>query len=71
MTSLLIGLYLAFGLGFYIGMSVKDPTGFLQANPAGLIRGLILGFIVWPVGLIFSVYLAIEELNEYCSKLED
>ena len=70
MTSLLIGLYLAFGLGFYIGMSVKDPTGFIKADAASLLRGLILAFIAWPVGLIFSVYLAIEELNEYCSKIE-
>ena len=64
MTSLLIGLYLAFGLGFYIGMSV------IKADAASLLRGLILAFIAWPVGLIFSVYLAIEELNEYCSKIE-
>lgn len=55
----MIGLYFAFGLGFYIGLAVKDPHGFVDASAAALIRGLLLGIVFWPIGLIVQVVFAL------------
>jgi hypothetical protein len=47
--------YLVFGIGFYIGAAIKDPQGFSDADAASLIRGLIIGILFWPIGLIIQL----------------
>lgn len=59
----MIGLYFAFGVGFYLGLAVKDPKGFTDADAASLIRGLLLGIVFWPIGLIVQIIFALGELN--------
>lgn len=56
--------YLAFGLGFYIGLALKNPEGFIKADAASLVRGLIIGILIWPIGVIVETVWAIQRLNE-------
>jgi hypothetical protein len=56
-------IYLAFGLGFYIGLSLKDPQGFVKASLASLLRGLLLGIFFWPIGLIVQTYFSLNLLK--------
>jgi len=61
---LIIGaLYLVFGLGFYLGLAIQDPEGFVQADAAAILRGLLLGVVFWPIGLAIKTYFAIEKLR--------
>lgn len=56
-------LYLTFGLGFYLGLALKNPKGFVDAGAGDLIRGVLLGILFWPIGLIVQVIWAINKLN--------
>jgi len=60
----MIALYFAVGIGFYLGLALKDPKGFINADSAAIIRGLLLGVVFWPIGMIVQTYLSIEALNE-------
>lgn len=51
--------YLIFGAGFYIGMCAKDPSGFIDADLASIIRGLLIGLVFWPIGLTVQIIFAI------------
>ena len=55
--------YFVFGLGLYIGMCINNPTGFVKATAAGLLRGILLCILLWPIGLIVGVVSAIEKLR--------
>lgn len=48
-------LYFSFGAGLYIGMAIKDPSGFVGATAASLIRGFLLCFVFWPIGLLLKL----------------
>jgi hypothetical protein len=56
--------YFIFGAGFYVGMCSMNPVGFVEAPLVGIIRGLLIGFVLWPVGLIWNVVVAIDELKD-------
>lgn len=60
MSELLIA-YFAAGVGFYVGLLVKNPKGFLNASLADIIRGLIIGLFIWPIGLVVSVVMVMNE----------
>lgn len=62
----MIELYIAFGLGMYVGMCLKDPNGFVDADAAGLIRGFLLCCVFWPLGLLLQ--LIIIGINIYQGK---
>lgn len=47
-----LALYLAIGLGMYIGMYLNNPMSFTNASAASLLRGVLLCWILWPIGLI-------------------
>jgi hypothetical protein len=47
--------YLAIGVGMYAGMCLKDPSGFVKADAASLLRGLIIGIPFWPIGVIIQL----------------
>lgn len=49
--------YLSFGAGMYIGMALNNPMSFMKANSASLIRGVLLCFLFWPVGLVAKIVL--------------
>lgn len=55
--------YLALGVGFYIGLALKDPTGFIEATAASLLRGVLIGIFFWPIGMILEVIMALENLK--------
>lgn len=55
--------YFSFGIGFYVGMCVKDPWGFVDASVAAILRGLLLGIVFWPIGLIIQVVFALFEME--------
>lgn len=59
----MIGLYFAFGVGFYVGLALKDPRGFVKADTASLLRGIVLGIVFWPIGLIVQTVFAIGKLK--------
>jgi hypothetical protein len=42
-------------MGLYVGLALKNPMRFLEANTAGLIRGLILGILFWPIGIMIEL----------------
>ncbi len=47
--------YFMFGAGMYVGMALNNPMSFLDANAASLIRGLLICFVFWPIGLIVKL----------------
>lgn len=57
----LIILYFVFGAGLYTGLTLNNPMSFVDASLASLLRGLLLGFIVWPVGIIVQVVLILTD----------
>lgn len=63
----MIEFYFAFGIGFYIGLCSKDPRGFVNASAAAILRGLLLGILFWPIGLIVRTVWAINELSKGAS----
>jgi len=48
-----LACYFSVGVGFYIGLSLHNPKGFINANAAALIRGFLLGVPFWPIGLTY------------------
>jgi hypothetical protein len=54
-----------FGFAFYLGLCLKDPLGFIKAGMDSLARGLFLGTLFWPVGLVVQTYWAIKTIEEY------
>lgn len=58
-----ISHYIFFGLGFYTGMSLKEPATFIHADTASIIRGFLLGILFWPIGLIIQVVHALEKIK--------
>lgn len=59
----MLAVYFSFGLGFYTGLALKDPMGFVNASSADLIRGLLLGIVFWPIGLVIQIIFTIERMN--------
>jgi hypothetical protein len=59
----ILSYYLIFGIGFYIGLALKDTRSFLNANIESILRGLLLGIIFWPIGLIIQIVFAIQDLK--------
>lgn len=57
----LICLYFSFGCGFYIGTSVARVASFVSADLASLLRGILLGLVFWPIGLIIQTIYAVDE----------
>ena len=56
--------YLSFGLGMYIGMCLNNPKSFTDADTASLLRGLLLCWILWPLGLITKLIIILTEPSE-------
>lgn len=56
--------YLIFGAGFYIGLALNNPSSFVDADAAALLRGILLCFVFWPIGLIIKLILVIGNPNE-------
>ena len=54
-------LYFTFGLGLYIGLALNNPMSFLDANASGLIRGLILGILLWPICIIIRIVMILTD----------
>jgi hypothetical protein len=63
MLSALI-MYFTFGAGFYVGLASHKPKAFIDADSASLIRGFLMGVVLWPVGLTFQVILALQDLDK-------
>lgn len=64
-------LYFIFGIGFYIGLACKEPEGFVNSSVAGLIRGLLLGILFWPIGIVVSLVFAMDRLRNYPQKTSE
>lgn len=60
----MIAIYFAAGIGFYIGIAMKDPKSFVKADMASLLRGLLLGLVAWPLGMVVQLYFCMEEMNQ-------
>jgi len=51
----LIILYFIFGDGFYVGLCCNNSKGFVGADCSSILRGVLIGLIFWPIGLIYSI----------------
>lgn len=60
----MIAEYLIFGAGLYIGLALNSYTSFMDADAGALLRGFLLCFIFWPIGLVIKLIVVIGELNE-------
>ena len=49
--------YLLIGLGVYMGVAAATPDSFAHATAAGIIRGLLLGVIAWPMAVVIVTIL--------------
>lgn len=63
-----IWIYLAFGLGFYIGSILREPVGFFKEDAFSLFRGFILSVPFWPFGVIHQTLWAIWRLQNNADK---
>lgn len=57
-------LYFAVGLGFYLGMSAKSLKTFSKAEVSEVLLGLALGFLLWPVGMVVAFKIGLDEMDE-------
>lgn len=48
--------YLIFGLGFYIGLCLSNLETFDDTDFIDGVRGFLLGFVFWPVGIAYLVH---------------
>lgn len=53
--------YLAIGTGFYVGTALGNLSSFVNASLAGLFRGLLVGFVAWPIGVILQLIFAVKD----------
>lgn len=60
----MIVTYLYIGLGFYLGLAASNPKSFGTSDLSGLIRGILMGFLFWPIGIMFKIALFVYELKE-------
>lgn len=44
----------------YVGMALNNPISFMDANTASLIRGVLLCWILWPIGLITKLIMILK-----------
>ena len=47
----LLGLYVLFGAGVYVGVACSRLASFRDATKFAIFRGILLGFFLWPVGI--------------------
>lgn len=59
--SIVITAYFAFGIGFYLALAMSNIKSFMDATPADLIRGILVGLIFWPIGLVIQLYVKLME----------
>ena len=59
MSTVLTG-YFAFGIGFYLAFTMCNIKSFMDASAADILRGILVGLVLWPIGLIVQVYLMME-----------
>jgi hypothetical protein len=50
-----LACWLSIGLGFYLGLWMNNPLGWMKASAASLLRGLLLGIPFWPVGIVIKI----------------
>jgi len=43
--------YLLIGIGFYIGLAITRRDTFQKATVWSVIKGILLGILLWPVGI--------------------
>jgi len=48
--------YLMIGVGFYLGLAVCRLNSFRGATFMGILRGAVLGILIWPLAIL-AVYL--------------
>jgi uncharacterized membrane protein (DUF373 family) len=46
-------MYIIFGLGFYLGLAMFARETFYKASVFSIIKGIILGIVLWPIGMIY------------------
>lgn len=56
-----LACWFSIGVGFYLGLAVKNPIGFVEADAAALIRGFLLGIPFWPVGFTYLLIMILTE----------
>lgn len=52
----LLGAYLLIGVGVYLGVAASHMETFNGASTFSIIKGAVLGFLLWPVGLAIVSY---------------
>jgi len=55
--------YLLIGLGVYLSAAAIRFSAFNDASTISIIKGIILGILLWPVGL-YILYLAGKQIDE-------
>ena len=58
----MIYYYLLIGVSFYIGVAISRRDSFKNATIWSIIKGLFLGLILWPVGII-TLYIVTSKTN--------
>lgn len=59
--SLIFIAYFAFGIGFYVALTMSNPKSFINATTADIMRGILVALIFWPIGLMIQVYVHMME----------
>ena len=63
-------VYFAIGLGFYLGVSLCRLHSFKGATIMSILRGFILGLLLWPVGIVLLIILNYKESESTSSDKE-
>jgi len=63
-------VYFAIGLGFYLGVSLCRLDSFKDATVPAILRGFILGLLLWPIGIALLIILDYEKSESTSSDKE-
>jgi len=44
------------GVGFYTGVALCNKHTFKEADLMSILRGICLGVLIWPVGILIKAY---------------
>ena len=48
----MIGMYLSFGLGFYIGLAMNNPDSYRDATKKEIAIGVVVALLLWPIAVV-------------------
>ena len=56
-------VYLTIGLGVYLAASAAHSSSFKDASFISIVKGILFGLLLWPIGLVVLYYAGKNDLR--------